>query len=109
MATAMDYLDAFRTSFVDGDTARLDSLSTDDFTFTDQVRGLTRSKSETLAWALSGSCLTIDDYRIVHEGEDCIAGTHTARGPDSHSHVFFFAKTSGDKVSEWHVTYVQSD
>ena len=106
MISATDFLDAFRTSFVNKDTSSLDSLTSGDFTFSSTVEGTVWNKTETLEWVVSGDCQTIDDFKIIHDGSDSIAGTHTASGTDWSARIFFFAKKTNNQVTEWHVTAI---
>jgi hypothetical protein len=55
---------------------------------------------------VSGDCLSIDDYVIIHDTDDCIAGTHSGSGKDWTVNAFFFAKKVNGKASEWYVTGV---
>jgi len=107
MLTAEDFLNAYRNAFIEKDASHLNSVMSDDFTMTLQGDGITMNRAEILEWAVSGSVFTIEDYTILHDTDDCIAGTHTAAGKEGtdewYHKVFFFAKKSGDKVTEWHV------
>lgn len=74
MSTATDFLNAFRHGFREKDASQLDALTTDDFVFTSISSGTHRSKKEALEWLVSGDCLSIDDYVIIQDTDDCIAG-----------------------------------
>lgn len=106
MPTATDFLNAFRHGFREKDASQLDALTTDDFVFTSISSGTHRSKTEALEWLVSGDCLSIDDYVIIHDTDDCIAGTHSGSGKDWTVNAFFFAKKVNGKASEWYVTGV---
>ena len=78
MLTAEDFLNAYRNAFIEKDASHLDSVMSDDFTMTMQGDGITLNRAEILEWAVSGSVFTIEDYTILHDTDECIAGTHTA-------------------------------
>ena len=106
MPSAIEYLDAFKTSFNTKDASRLDALLDENFTFRNSSKTADepiRSRSGTLEWAVSGDCTDISDYNVIHDTADIIAGTHSAEGPDWSADVFFFATIVNGKLDEYNV------
>ena len=107
MPTATDYLDAFNNSFSKNDKSYLDAVLADDCTI--QFTGLdqTMNRQEVLDWSETEFCHGCNDYTIIRDAADCIAGTHMAWGNGDDgpwkSKVFFFATKSHDKITKWYV------
>ena len=63
----------------------------------------TMTRQECLDWSETDFCAGMDNYVIVHDTADSIAGTHTAWGTsedgDCESNCFSFARKSGYKMT----------
>ena len=107
MLIAKELLEAFRDSFVNLDSEALAAVTTPKSTITFTSTGETLNDSETLDWAKSGTCYQLQDFVILKDGEDCIAGTHSAKGKDAdghwHAKCFFFANICNGKIVDWYV------
>ena len=108
MTTATEFLDAFNNSFVNKDKSYLDAIMADNCTI--HFTGLheTMTRQECLDWSETDFCKGCDNYVIIQDSDDSIAGTHrawgsTAEDGDWNSNCFFFAKKSGGKILEWYV------
>ncbi|MDA9291560.1 hypothetical protein N9P90_00870 [bacterium] len=67
-----------------------------------------RYRWECLDWSESGFCKGCENYEIIQDTDDSIAGTHGAWGSSEEdgewtSNCFFFAKKMGGKIVEWYV------
>ena len=107
MLIANELLEAFRDSFVNLDSEPLAAVTTPKSTITFTSTGETLNHREMLDWAKSGACYQLQDFVILKDGEDCIAGTHSAKGKDAdghwHAKCFFFAKIRHGKIIDWYV------
>ena len=107
MTTATEFLDAFNNAFVNKDRSYLDLILADNCKIHFTGLNETMTRQETLDWSETGICSGIDDYVIVNDTDESIAGTHAAWGKaedgDWKSRCFIFAKKSGDKITEWYV------
>ncbi|NCW61364.1 MAG: hypothetical protein EBW07_09185 [Rhodobacteraceae bacterium] len=84
MLIAKELLEAFRDSFVNLDSEPLEAVTTPKSTITFTSTGETLNQSEMLDWAKSGACYQLQDFVILKDSEDCIAGTHSAIGMYMH-------------------------
>ena len=107
MTTVTEFLDAFNNAFINKDKSYLDPILADNCKIHFTGLNETMTRQETLDWSEAGFCNGIDDYVIVHDTAESIAGTHAAWGKaedgDWKSKCFIFAKKSGDKITEWYV------
>jgi len=107
MLIANELLEAFRESFVNLDSEPLAAVTTPKSTITFTSTGETLNHREMLDWAKSGTCYQLQDFVILKDGEDCIAGTHSAKGKDAdghwHAKCFFFANICNGKIVDWYV------
>ena len=104
MLSAVEHLDAFKTSFNTKYASRLDALLGKNLTFRNSSKTAeepSRSRSRTLEWAVSHDCTGISDYNIIHHTADIIAGTNYAQGLDWNADVFFFATIVNGKLDEY--------
>lgn len=107
MLIAKELLEAFRDSFVNLDSEPLEAVTTPKSTITFTSTGETLNHREMLDWAKSGACYQLQDFVILKDSEDCIAGTHSAKGKDAYGHwhakCFFFANVRDRKIVDWYV------
>lgn len=108
MTTATEFLDAFNNSFVNKDSSYLDAIMAENCTIHFTGLHQTMTRRECLDWSESGFCNGCDNYEIVQDTDDSIAGTHRAWGSSEkdgkwNSNCFFFAKKMGGKIIEWYV------
>jgi len=107
MLIAKELLEAFRDSFLNLDSEPLAAVTTSKSTITFTSTGETLDYREMLNWAKSGACYQLQDFVILKDGEECIAGTHSAKGKDAdghwHAKCFFFANISDRKIVDWYV------
>jgi len=108
MKTATEFLDAFNNSFVNKDSSYLDAIMAENCTIHFTGLHQTMTRRECLEWSESGFCKGCDNYEIVQDTDDIIAGTHRAWGSSEedgkwNSNCFFFAKKMSGKIIEWYV------
>ena len=108
MTTATEFLDAFNNSFVNKDSSYLDAIMAENCTIHFTGPHQTMTRRECIDWSESGFCNGCDNYEIVQDTDDSIAGTHRAWGSSEedgkwNSNCFFFAKKMGGKIIEWYV------
>ena len=108
MTTATEFLDAFNNSFVNKDSSYLDAIMAENCTIHFTGLHQTMTRRECLDWSESGFCKGCDNYEIIQDTDDSIAGTHGAWGSSEEdgewtSNCFFFAKKMGGKIVEWYV------
>ena len=103
MTTATEFLDAFNNSFVNKDSSYLDAIMAENCTMHFTGLHQTMTRRECLDWSESGFCKGCDNYEIIQDTDDSIAGTHGAWGSSEEdgewtSNCFFFAKKMGGKI-----------
>ena len=107
MTTATEFLDAFYNAFSNKDKSYLDPVLANNCMIHFTGLNETMTRQECLDWSETDFCAGMDNYVIVHDAADSIAGTHTAWGTsedgDWKSKCFIFAKKSGDKITDWYV------
>ena len=107
MLIAKELLDSFRDSFVNLDSEPLAAVTTPKSTITFTSTRETLNHREMLDWAKSGAYYQLQYFVILKDGEDCIAGTHSAKGKDAdghwHAKCFFFANVRDRKIVDWYV------
>ena len=97
MTTATEFLDAFNNSFVNKDSSYLDAIMAENCTIHFTGLHQTMTRRECLEWSESGFCNGCDNYEIIQDTDDSIAGTHRAWGSSEEdgewtSKCFFFVK-----------------
>ena len=80
MTTATEFLDAFNNSFVNKDSSYLDAIMAENCTIHFTGLHQTMTRRECLDWSESGFCKGCDNYEIIQDTDDSIAGTHGAWG-----------------------------
>lgn len=107
MLIAKELLDSFRDSFVNLDSEPLAAVTAPKSTITFTSTGETLNHREMLNRAKSGACYQLQDFVILKDSEDCIAGTHSAKGKDAdghwHAKCFLFANVVDGKIVDWYV------
>ena len=107
MHTATDFLDAFNNSFSENNKSHLDAVLADDCTIHFTGLGQIMSKQELLDSLETNWCHGCNDYSIIRDEADSIAGTHMAWGNGDDgawkSKSFFFATKANGKITKWYV------
>ena len=78
MTTATEFLDAFNNSFVNKDSSYLDAIMAENCTIHFTGLHQTMTRRGCLDWSESGFCKGCDNYEIIQDTDDSIAGTHRA-------------------------------
>ena len=107
MQSATDYLDAFNNSFSKKDKSYLAAVLADDCTIHFTGDDTTMNRQEVLDWSETDWCHGCNDYTIIRDEADSIAGTHMAWGNGDNgpwkSKCFFFATKADGKITKWYV------
>lgn len=99
--SAIKYLEAWNQTMSSKSKEPLSSLLHDSFHMVNPRTGQNTPKEEHLDWCVTEGADSIGDFKVLHEADGIMVGTHTANFGDEVWLVMYYGKEKSGKLTEW--------